>query len=158
LGAWVLLTSSASAAPSAPTDESRALAAFRRAEFRIVAKQEELPDEVKAAFSSYVKGEVVADPGRKWQATDVVSEPPLARRRLVLAGVGKNLAFLAYEHGGVGKHVHVILLTLASDAKQASLAYGCSGPPIVPVNLDGIRAAVRLKTCAPVAGVQEDPS
>ena len=148
-----MLASAAVAAPAVPTEETRALRAFRRAEFRIVAKQDELPEEVRTAFSSYLKGEVAADPGRKWQATDVASDPPLPRRRLVLAGVGKSLAFLTYEHRGLGKHVHMILLTL--DGKQAVVAYGCAGPPIVPVNLDGIRAAVRLKTCAPVAGADE---
>jgi len=131
------------AAPSGPVES------FRRGEFRIVAKQEELPPEIRGALAAYLKNEALADPGRKWNATDGVADPSLPRRRLTLAGFGKTVAFVAYEHGESGKHAHVLLLAL--DEGKVSVAHACVGPPIVPMNLDGLRGAVRKKTCTPVA-------
>jgi hypothetical protein len=128
--------------------------AFRRGEFRIVAKQEELPPEIRTALVTYLKSETLADPGRKWNATDVAADPSLPRRRLTLAGFGNTVAFVAYEHGGPGKHAHLLLLAL--EQGKASVAHACVGPSIVPMNLDGLRGAVRKKTCAPVAVTEQE--
>lgn len=139
---------------AAPAPSNAAVEAFRRAEFRIVAKQEELPPEVRTAVASYLQNDSLADPGRKWNATDAAADPKLPRRRLALAGSGKTSAFVAYEHGGVGKHLHLLLLAL--DGGKATVSYACTGLPVVPLNLDGLRVAVRTKACAPLTTLDQE--
>jgi hypothetical protein len=105
-------------------------------------------------MAAYLKNQALADPGRKWNAGDASADPTLPARRLTMAGYGKTVAFVAYEHGGTAKHAHVVLLSL--DDGKAAVAYACAGAPIVPMNLDGLRAAVRKKSCAPVAATEEE--
>lgn len=60
----------------------------------------------------------IADPGGKWCATDVIREHKLPRRRLLFAGSSPTLWFIYYEHGGVGRHEHLLLI-----GKDATGAY-----------------------------------
>lgn len=52
--------------------------------------------------------DLLADPGEPYQATDAVVLPSqLAPRRLMLAGEGAT-PFVAYEHGGIARHGHLL--------------------------------------------------
>jgi len=62
-----------------------------------------LPEPLKAAFAELTKESEfkLADPGEEFQAGDVVVDPRLPFRRLILAGrCGENW-FIHYERGGI---------------------------------------------------------
>lgn len=61
-----------------------------------------MPNSLKDAFATTTKEEsfALADPGTKYQATDVVESPKLPFRRLVFAGRCEDRWFIYYEHGG----------------------------------------------------------
>ena len=48
----------------------------------------------------------LANPRERFEATDVHSDAMLPTRRLILAGIGSDHSFIAYEHGGRGYHLH----------------------------------------------------
>jgi len=50
----------------------------------------------------------MANPGEKFQMTDVISEYGLNDRRLVFWATCQERVILFYEHGGWGYHKHII--------------------------------------------------
>jgi hypothetical protein len=77
----------------------------------IVASVEAIPPVVKQAFVE-ITGErsfALANPGQKYQVSDVVLEPELPSRRLAFAGVKDNEWFIHYERGGIGHEYDVIV-------------------------------------------------
>ncbi len=76
---------------------------FLSGDFAIVNRVELLPKPVRLAFTEANGSRLtMADPGEKFQATDVVMNPQLPRRRLILAGVSGEKTFVQYERGGIG--------------------------------------------------------
>jgi hypothetical protein len=54
-----------------------------------------------------------ADPGQKWNPSDVIDEDrTVPERRLIFAGTIDGNWFVYYEHGGRGKHEHLVALSL----------------------------------------------
>jgi hypothetical protein len=51
----------------------------------------------------------IAEPGAEFQATDVVVNPKLPRRRLVAAGCTADYCLVYYERGGIAHSWHVAL-------------------------------------------------
>ena len=51
----------------------------------------------------------IAEPGAEFQATDVVVNPKLPRRRLVAAGCTADYCLVYYERGGIAHTWHVAL-------------------------------------------------
>ena len=78
-------------------------------EFTIVTRTKEIPEPVRVLLAALTKtdGQVLAEPGAKYQETDVVAEPGLPLRRLIFAGNGKGVYFLNYERGGIAHSQHV---------------------------------------------------
>jgi len=72
---------------------------FLAAEFVIVRKVADLPIGMRSLYP-------MADPGERFEATDVIMDSTLPRRRLVFGGVAQNHAFIHYEQGGIA-HVYV---------------------------------------------------
>jgi hypothetical protein len=81
-------------------------------DFRLVPTLADLPESVRRALAAYLSNAPVADPGQPWQATDVASKPPRPRHRLRLQGYTDGAAFVAYEHGGRGRHDHLVLMSM----------------------------------------------
>jgi hypothetical protein len=80
-------------------------------EFSIMRSTDEIPHELKQAFAA-ATGEQqfsLANPGQKYQVTDVIDEPGLPVRRLLFAGESRRCWFIHYEHGGLG-HGYVVLV------------------------------------------------
>jgi hypothetical protein len=57
----------------------------------------------------------LANPGDRFNATDVV-DSELATRRLVFAAGTSTSWLIYYEHGGLGYHRHLVVFTLAGDS------------------------------------------
>src|SRR5438132_13250923 len=47
----------------------------------------------------------LADPGQKWNATDVITDPTLPRKRPISAAVGGEYYVVHYERGGICSHL-----------------------------------------------------
>jgi hypothetical protein len=84
-------------------------------QFTIVTKTQDVPEPVRVLLQALTKsrGRVLAEPGAKYQATDLVTEPGLPRRRLIFAGNGKGVYFVNYEMGGRGHSQHVAVFEFA---------------------------------------------
>ena len=87
--------------------------------FKKVATTEAMPPKVKEAFAA-ITGErsfALANPGQKYQETDVVSEPGLPVRRLLFAGAKDDEWFVHYERGGIGHGDYIVVFKV--DAQHA---------------------------------------
>jgi hypothetical protein len=69
----------------------------------------------------------MADPGKRFEATDVVTDPALPRRRLVFAGVAQDRAFIHYEQGGMVRFFVIEFFRLKSSETAAGVWSGFYG-------------------------------
>lgn len=102
-----------------PHDLVDALA--KPSEFHLSRKMADVPVSVRSAFAK-AAGEasfLMADPGGKWQATDVIHDPKLAVRRLSAVAVGKVFCLLFYEHGGIGRYDRVAVFRMTDGHAEA---------------------------------------
>lgn len=95
-------------------------------QIKVVSKTEGIPANVKQAFSKIARQPSfdMANPGQKFQATDVVLRK-LPWRRLVFAGVQDDRWFVHYERGGIAHSYHVIALKVDPHG-DAHFVWGCS--------------------------------
>lgn len=76
--------------------------------FRHLHSVKELPPSV-AALCADNNGRI-ADPGQKWEATDVIYDKNLPRKRLIWAETSKDYYVVHYEKGGYAHSFHVVLI------------------------------------------------
>jgi hypothetical protein len=110
--------------------------------FATITSTEGLPEPIKNAFATItgVKPFALANPDKKYQVTDVIEEPGLPSRRLIIAGVCKNRWFIHYEHGGIGVSDAVLVLETDPD-NSIRFVWGGTGFKKAS-NLDDLRAAI----------------
>jgi hypothetical protein len=64
----------------------------------------------------------LAEPGQKWNATDVVTDPSLPGKRLIWASIGGEYYVVHFERGGVDHSFHILVAKLAkNDAKPTAV-------------------------------------
>jgi hypothetical protein len=113
---------------------------FLTADYRIVEKVADLPAGIRKLYT--VKGGsrvAIADPGEPFEATDVITDPDLPRRRLIFAGVAQDRAFIHYEEGGIAHFYIVELFRLESPDVAVGLWSGYRGPS---KNFEGMKRLV----------------
>jgi len=112
-------------------------------EFALVRSTDELPEPVKNTFATLTKEDrfALADLGHKYQETDVIEEPGLPSRRLVIAGHYKQRWFVHYAHGGIGLRYAIIVLDIQPD-NTAHFVWGGSGFRSA-ANLNDLRNAIK---------------
>ena len=94
--------------------------------FRKVLVTSNLPPAITALCTDG-KGKL-AEPGQKWEATDVISDATLPRKRLIWAAVSGSYYVVHYERGGFAHSNHVLVATLAKgDSKPKVLWRGVGG-------------------------------
>ena len=100
---------------------------FLETRYRSIESLRELPPELAAAFRKHVHDVPVADRGEPFYAGDVRmgDAPP---RRFLAAGTSPSGSFVAYEHGGVGHHYHLLLF--GPEAPEPHRVAYCSGVSI----------------------------
>jgi hypothetical protein len=130
---------------------SEPIQAFLRSEFHLVDGVPDLSSEMRRAFQSYIRDAPLAKPGDPYEATDFHDGRDLPRRRVVLVGVGINISFVMYEHGGRSRHDHLVVMM--GDGDDVTVPYACVGS--LPRKLDGLRAAARKGTCERERGTRE---
>jgi hypothetical protein len=95
-------------------------------QFKLVLKTDSIPTNIKQAFSK-ITGEApfaMANPGMKFQVTDVVYDRSLPRRRLVFAGVQGETWFVHYERGGLAHSYFVVAFNVKAQ-DDVNFAWGC---------------------------------
>ena len=111
-------------------------------QFSEVTKADAMSANAKQAFAK-ITGEpsfALANPGQKYQVTDVVVDRGLPRRRLVFAGVRGDEWLVHYELGGIG-HSYCVLLFKVDPQNRLQFVWGGAGSHGVQ-NLDQLRTMV----------------
>jgi hypothetical protein len=111
-------------------------------QFKAISTTEGIPANVKRVFSELTREPsfALANPGQKYQVTDVVVDRNLPFRRLVFAGVKDDKWFVHYERGGRG-HGYYVLLFKVDPQGDAHFVWGGSGPNRAK-NLEQLRKMV----------------
>ena len=65
----------------------------------------------------------LADPGQKWEATDVITDASLPRKRLIWAAVAGEYYVVHYERGGRGHSFHFLVATLTKGEQKAKVVW-----------------------------------
>ena len=102
---------------------------FLNADYKIVRKVADLPAGIRKLYT--VEGGfrvAIADPGKTFQATDVITDPNIPTRRLIFAGLAKDRAFIHYEQGGIAHSYKVELFRLEPPETAVGLWSGYRGP------------------------------
>ena len=107
-----------------PADDQKALSDVSR--FHQIQAATNLPP---AVFSLCADGSgKLAEPGQKWQVTDVVTDATLPWKRLVWAFTNGDYYVVHYERGGRGHSFHVLVCRLKSgDSKPSFVWRGVGG-------------------------------
>jgi hypothetical protein len=89
-------------------------------ELTIANKTSELPGWCKTAFVTLTKESrfEMAEPGEKFQVTDVIREHGLPSRRLAVAGFSRDRCFIHYEKGGFAHSYFLVLFAISRDGKS----------------------------------------
>jgi hypothetical protein len=95
-------------------------------QLKVTSKTEGIPANVKLAFSKIAREPsfAMANPGQKFQVTDVVHNRTLPWRRLVFAGVQDDKWFIHYERGGYA-HSYYVAAFKANSHGDALFLWGC---------------------------------
>lgn len=109
--------------------------------FQVVTSVRGLPlgvrEELQTLFGSNTLD--IADPGARFQVTDVIVDPKLPMRRLVAAGCSMNRCLVYYERGGIAHSWHVALF----DWTPAETRFEWGGiAPSGLASIDDVRSAV----------------
>jgi hypothetical protein len=102
---------------------------FLTADYEISRTVAELPAGIRKLYT--VKGGsriAMADPGERFEATDVTSDSNLPGRRLIFAGVAQDRAFVHYEEGGIAHSYIVELFRLEPSGTAVGIWRGYCGP------------------------------
>jgi hypothetical protein len=102
---------------------------FLTADYEISRTVAELPAGIRKLYT--VKGGsriAMADPGERFEATDVTSDSNLPGRRLIFAGVAQDRAFVHYEEGGIAHSYIVELFRLEPSGTAMGIWRGYCGP------------------------------
>ena len=69
----------------------------------------------------------LAEPGQKWELTDVITDDSLARKRLIWAVTDGNYYVVHYERGGYAHSFHVLVAKLSAGDSKPSLIWRAVG-------------------------------
>lgn len=134
-----MIAASQAAPPVALSAELRARVKDDR--FEIVTSIRGLPlgvrDELQTLFGSPTLD--IAEPGAAFQATDLIVNPKLPRRRLVAAGCSAAYCLVYYERGGFAHTWHVALFHWTPAATR--FEWGGNAPGGLPT-IDAVRNAI----------------
>jgi len=112
-------------------------------QFKVVSTTEGMPANIKHVFAD-ITGEssfALANPGQKYQVTDVVVDQKLPFRRLVFAGVKDDNWLVHYERGGRG-HSYYLLVFRVDPHGDAHFVWGGGSGPNGAKDLEQLRKMV----------------
>jgi len=65
----------------------------------------------------------LAEPGQKWQVTDVIIDVNLPRHRLIWAAMDENYYVVHFESGGIAHSFEVMIVTMRPDTTKPTIIW-----------------------------------
>jgi hypothetical protein len=96
--------------------------------FHEVHSTSDLPPAVLALCDGGGDGKL-AEPGKKWNATDVIIDPSLPGKRLIWAAVANDYYVVHYERGGIAHTYHILVAKLTKDDAKPKPIWRAMGGP-----------------------------
>jgi hypothetical protein len=83
----------------------------------------------------------LAEPGQKWNATDVITDPTLPGKRLIWAAVGSDYYVVHYERGGIDHSFHILVAKVTKNDAKPTMVWHAVGHQFqdYPAFLDALR-------------------
>src|SRR5438876_11364734 len=72
----------------------------------------------------------LAEPGQKWNATCVITDPSLPGKRLIWAAVGGEYYVVHYERGGIAHSFHILVAKLSKNYAKPKVIWQAGGGPL----------------------------
>jgi hypothetical protein len=69
----------------------------------------------------------LAEPGQKWNATCVITDPSLPSKRLIWAAAGGEYYVVHYERGGIAHTFHILVAKLTKNDAQPKVVWRAIG-------------------------------
>jgi hypothetical protein len=143
----ILILASATAQSICSADITKLLPADRAilqeaSRFKGIYTTKDIPSEITSLFAD--GNGRIAQPGQKWEATDVIMDMRLPRKRLIWAAVNGNLFVVHYEGGGIGHSYHVLIAKYNHGDRKAEVVWHGVGEPLKDY-ADFLRALKRNK-------------
>jgi hypothetical protein len=131
--------------PAVPISQSE-VEQFLDGDFQLITDMEALPEPVIKAFTETGGSRLtVANPGKRFQVSDVVWDESLPWKRLLFAGLSGNKCFMLYEQGGEAHFYVLALFTLT----PPNLLKGVSEGSCVPAaDIAELRSNVSSGLCS----------
>jgi hypothetical protein len=84
----------------------------------------------------------LAEPGGKWNATDVIMDRSLPSKRLIWAAVGDHYYVVHYERGGIAHTFHISVAKLGKTEAKPKVVWSAVGGPFkdYAAFLEGMRS------------------
>jgi hypothetical protein len=122
-----------------PAEDRRALQDSSR--FHEVHSTTDLPPAILALCDGGGDGKL-AEPGQKWNATCVITDPSLPGKRLIWAAAGGEYYVVHYERGGIAHSFHILVGKLTKSDAQPKVVWRAVGAPLkdYAVFLDALRS------------------
>jgi hypothetical protein len=109
-----------------PAEDRQALLDASR--FHELHSTSDLPPAILALCDGGGDGKL-AEPGEKWNATDVITDPTLPGKRLIWATVGGEYYVVHYERGGIDHSFHILVAKLTKDDVKPKVVWRDVGRP-----------------------------
>src|SRR5438876_12438783 len=123
------MTSSTQSTVDAPDASFLSLTEQALGNFAIIKDVQALPASIlKACTEIGGSRHVLANPGHRFEATDVIRDESLPRKRMIFAGVSGNRWFVHYEQGGRGHSFRLAFFQVTSPSTMKPLWQGFCGP------------------------------
>jgi hypothetical protein len=107
-----------------PVEDRKALQDASR--FHEIRATSNLPPAILALCDGGGDGKL-AEPGQKWNATDVITDPTLPGKRLIWAAVGGEYYVVHYERGGIHHSFHILVAKLSKDDAKPKVVWRAVG-------------------------------
>jgi len=116
--------------------------------FMLIKRVEEFPETVRKMYlSGSGVGSGMANPGERYNGTDVVDRS-LPGRRLIVGGQFENLVFVHYERGGLTRSMVLDILQIDSTGKLQGIWEGfCRDYKKPAGNIEEIRTLISSEGC-----------
>lgn len=90
-----------------------------------------LTSDLPLAVVSVCAGEnaKLANPGEKWNATDVITDSNLPAKRLIWAAVDGQYYIVHYERGGIAHTYHIVVAKLDKEHAKPKVVWRATGGP-----------------------------
>jgi hypothetical protein len=118
---------------------------FLAGNFAIITDMKKLPRPVLNAYTERGGWRLtMANPGKRFNATDVIYDSSVPRKRLIFAGVSEDKCFVHYEEGGFAHSYVLALYKFRADRIEATWQGFCHGA----VDLQNLRTSVTSGRCS----------